>query len=613
MRFERLNLLGLLLTVLASACASPGGDSYSSDTSSVPEANGAALYATGRAYESQSNASDAVEFYTRAAELGYAPACKRLGEMHYHGQGIAVDHAAAARWFALGSAHGDPVSSSNLGILYCFGHGVERDLARAAELWRDAAEKGVADAQTNLGALYFTGEGVAQDYTEAVRWMREAAFAGDAVGQKKLALLYANGWGVPADPEQAVRWMHAAATQGDAQAEHYLGAYADSGFGMEQDPIDAARWYWKAAARSNPGSREAFDALDQSLRAEYERSEARGQRYMATVYFEGLGESVDAWMGFRNLLLAASQDDPKALLATAHCWAEGIGTEKDAERAMKDCLRAANLGYAPALFEYGLLYDDLGGYTRESHTEAVKCYRAAAEKGDANAKAMLALEPDFERALDGNGQAQLDLGICFSQTEILRRDFAAARHWLGLASAQDVTDANLRLGRLLVAGGDTVTVIGRRTYEPDPAAALPYYRKAAEFGSVAAQVELAKLLVRPGTDFTDVDEATQWANLASQNGDDSAIDVVQARVDDQRAYERSTSASTYSAGSDAYSYGSDTYDDVDSGDPIPFSPCGFCGGAGVVIRERGRFINGHWWPDTYSTCLECNGTGSLWH
>ncbi|MBI5433086.1 MAG: SEL1-like repeat protein [Planctomycetes bacterium] len=604
MRLDRLNLLGLLLTLLACACASTGGDSYSDDESSIPEVTGASLFARGQTLESQSNQAGAVELYAQSADLGYAPACKRLGEMHYHGQGIAVDHAAAAKWFALGAAHGDPVSSSNLGILYYFGRGVERDLARAAELWRGAAEKGVADAQTNLGGLYFTGEGVAQDYTEALHWMREAAFAGDAVGQKKLALMYANGWGGETDRGQAVHWMHAAATQGDAEAEHYLGIYANSGFGMEADPIDAARWFWKAAAQSNPESREAFDAIDQTLRAEYERAEARGQRYMATVYFEGLGESVDSWMGFRNMLLAAAQDDPKALLATAHCWAEGIGTEKDADRAMKDCLRAANLGYAPALYEYGLMFDDLGGYTRESHAEAVKCYRAAADRGDANAKSMLALEPDFERARGGNAQAQLDLGICFSQTEILRRDFAAASHWLGLASAQDVTDAHLRLARLLATGGDTVTVIGRRTYAPDPGAALPYYRKAAEYGVVAAQVELAKLLVRSGTDFTNLDEAIAWANLASNNGDDSAIDVVQARVNDRRAYELSASVSTYSADED---------DDVYYSDPIPDSPCGRCGGHGVLIRERGHFINGHWWGDTYTTCLECNGTGSLWH
>lgn len=603
MQFHLPRLPELLLTLLACACASTGGDSYSNDESSVPKVPGVSLFASGQSLESHSNQAGAIELYTQAADLGYAPAYKRLGEMHYHGQGTAVDHAAAVKWFTLAAAQGDPASSSNLGVLYFFGRGVERDPALAAEHWRKAAEQGYATAQTNLGALYVTGDGVGLDRVEAAKWFRKAAESGDATGQMKLGLQYANGWGVEKNPEEAVRWMHSAATQGDAEAQDLLADYALAGFGMEADAIVAACWYWKAAQQANPGSREAFDELDRSLRAENELGQARGQRYVGTVYFEGLGESVDAWTGFRFMLLAAKQDDPKALMETAHCWAEGIGTEKDIDRANRDCFRAMELGYAPAQFEYGLLHDAQGGYTRESHAEALKGFRAAAAQGHAGAKAMLVLEPAFQSAFDGNAQVQYNLANEFSEGARVRRDFHAARHWLTLASDQGHTDAQLRLARLFAAGGDTVTVIGRQTYVPDPGNAAAYYRKVAEIGYVEAQVELATLLVQAGNDTVDLDEAIRWANLAASNGDDGAIDIVQARVNARSSARLRESLANSAEYRDSSGYS----------DPPSDSPCGHCNGHGVLIREYGHWVGGHWWGDTYTTCLDCNGTGSLWH
>ena len=500
-----------LLTLLAGACASS-----ESRTPAVPEIPGQSSFVEAKSFEAR-DAARAVRLYTSAAEQGYAPAYKRLGEMHYHGIGTAADQVASAHWFALASEAGDVEAAYNLGIQLFYGRGVARDPALAAEQWRKAGEKGYADAQTNLGALYTTGEGVALDQVQAAQWFRRAAETGRATGQLKLGLMYANGWGVEKNPGAALRWVHAAATQGAADAQHSFADYALGGFGMEADPVEAARWYWKAAQQANPGSREAFDKLDSTLRAEFKRAEPRGQRYDGFAFLEGIGDTPDLEAGLACMRLAANQDDPIALMETARCSAAGIGTAKDVDSANKACFRAAQLGYAPAQYEYGILHDDQGGYTSASHAEALIGYTNAAAKGHAGAQAMLMLEPTFIGALAGQAQAQFDLGVSFIESDRVRHDYSAARHWLTLASDQQetnvflhITEVHLRLARLIAAGGDTITVIGRRTTPPDPVAAAVYYRRAANIGFADAQVELAKLLVRPENGNADLAEAIRW-------------------------------------------------------------------------------------------------------
>ena len=92
---------------------------------------------------------EALKWYRKAAEQGYAKAQYNLGLMYDNGDGVAEDHAEAFKWF------------------------------------RKAAEQGYASAQHNLGVMYAKGEGVPEDSVAAYAWFSVAAASGDDGGREK--------------------------------------------------------------------------------------------------------------------------------------------------------------------------------------------------------------------------------------------------------------------------------------------------------------------------------------------------------------------------------------------------------------------------------------------
>ena len=129
------------------------------------------------AYEQQ-NYHDAVYWFRKAAEQGYADAQRGLGVCYYNGEGVARDYLQAAYWFLKAAEQGDATAQCNLVVCYYNGYGVAQDYLQAVYWYRKAAEQGYAQAQYNLGYCYEIGYGVAQDDSQAVYWIRKAADQG---------------------------------------------------------------------------------------------------------------------------------------------------------------------------------------------------------------------------------------------------------------------------------------------------------------------------------------------------------------------------------------------------------------------------------------------------
>jgi TPR repeat protein len=601
-------LLSLCILSFVGACASGG---YEPDEpESVDLITGDDVYAEARRREANEGASDVViEQYTWAFENGSVPAAKRLAEIWLHGYGgRSVDHVAAVQWLERAADGGDVESRYNLGCMYSFGYGVEQDSASAAEHWRIAAEQGFAPARENLGTLYFVGSGVAEDPVEAARWFRLAAESGSAEGQYKLALMLRSGLGIAADPAEALRWMHAAAAQEHFNAICDMGAFAEQGIGMEADPLAAAYWYWKSAQKGADVGQDAFERLDGQLRAEAEGGEPRGMRWLGLALRDGLGVEVDAGASFAWFERAAQLDDPSATFELARCYAEGLGVEVDGQRAFDTCVAAARLGHAAANYEVALMIESIDGHGSEPHERALAWMRRAAELGHAAAQIHVELEPMFARALAGDREDQRGAGLAYAEGRLQRRDYEAARHWLELAHAQGDQTASLALGKLLLEGGESVTLIRTTTYPPDHLGAVSALESIASYGNTEARTLLATTYADSASPVHDLAAAIEWANLAAANGDFTSVPIVQSEVDRAARAESYASLATPSG-----SYDSGDSGDVDASDPMPLPPCGFCGGAGVVVAERGHYVGSHYWPDTYATCTECNGTGLLYH
>ncbi len=92
-----------------------------------------------------------------------------------NGQGVSQDYAQALIWYRKAAEQGYALAQRNLGSMYDQGQGVSQDNAQALIWYRKAAEQGDARAQGNLGVMYANGQGVPQDYVRAHMWFNLAA------------------------------------------------------------------------------------------------------------------------------------------------------------------------------------------------------------------------------------------------------------------------------------------------------------------------------------------------------------------------------------------------------------------------------------------------------
>jgi TPR repeat protein len=98
-----------------------------------------------------------------------------LGVIYKRGEGVEKDAVQAVHWYRKAAEKGYAQAQCCIGCMYLDGEGVNKDAVQAAHWYRKAADQGHAGAQNNLGGMYGNGVGVHQNDREAARWWRMAA------------------------------------------------------------------------------------------------------------------------------------------------------------------------------------------------------------------------------------------------------------------------------------------------------------------------------------------------------------------------------------------------------------------------------------------------------
>lgn len=187
------------------------------------------------------------------AKSGEAEAQNALGEAYYDGKGVTENLTEAVKWFTKAAEQENAKAQYNLGICYYYGYGVQyRDRREAVKWYTRAAEQGNADAQNDLGYCYEFGEGVDKNLKEAVKWYTKAAEQGLPVAQCNLGVCYKYGYGVEKNLEEAVKWYTKAANQEYARAQYNLGKAYDKGESVAKNDSEAMKWYLKAIKNNSP-------------------------------------------------------------------------------------------------------------------------------------------------------------------------------------------------------------------------------------------------------------------------------------------------------------------------------------------------------------------------
>jgi localization factor PodJL len=155
----------------------------------------------------------------RTAALANDPAAEyELGARYAEGRGMSQSLPDAVRWFERAADAGFAPAQFRLASLNEKGEGMKKDIQAARRLYLAAANKGHAKAMHNLAVLYAEGIEGKPDYKAASEWFRKAAGYGVTDSQYNLAILYARGIGIPANLAESYRWFALAAANGDTDA-----------------------------------------------------------------------------------------------------------------------------------------------------------------------------------------------------------------------------------------------------------------------------------------------------------------------------------------------------------------------------------------------------------
>ena len=194
----------------------------------------------------------ALECYNKVLEgkeqIYIASASYNIGNMYRYGVGVELDYAQAMVWYEKSADLGYATAMNAIGYMYNWGEGVEQNYAKAMEWYIKSANLGNSNAMANIGWLYFNGNGVEQDYTKVLEWYTKAADLGNVNAMSNIGWLYEDGMGVEQDYAKAFEWYTKAADLGDTTSMRNVGYYYENGLGVEQDSKKAQEWYDKAAA-----------------------------------------------------------------------------------------------------------------------------------------------------------------------------------------------------------------------------------------------------------------------------------------------------------------------------------------------------------------------------
>lgn len=269
------------------------------------------------------------------------------------------------------------------------------------------------------------------DPSDAARWLAVAARYGVPQAQTAYAQFLLDGRGTIQNPYAAFRWFLAAASAGSLDAVNMVGRCHEHGWGTRADPAEAARHYRAAAEQG----------LDW------------GQYNLAGLLARGAGVPRDRRQALDWYLRAARQGHAKSMNLVGRFLEEGWEVPADPAGADVWYRRAAEGGDFRGQFNHA------AGLARLGRTaEAAAWFRRAAEDGT------LGFLRSMARALEGHSAPELrEVAV-----------FALAR----CCESREAEDL-VAYGRALLRS-------------PDPAAALPWLRRAAAAGHPEARALLRR-------------------------------------------------------------------------------------------------------------------------
>ncbi len=335
----------------------------------------------------------AVEWMTRAANQGHAPAQRQLAKLYAGGvverQGQAFvtrfeDKAAAQHWLEAAASAGDVEAQYELAVYYSAPPTL--DLEQAFRYALKAGESGHVPAQRMVAGMYAAGKGVSADEAQALTWYAKAAAHGDVQSHARVAELYAGGRSLPRDPRKAFEWYLKGALAGDTSVYGTVARLYEEGGGIERDLTEAVRWYKMASQAYDTDATYALARLYLSGPITL-RSRPEALRWFL-IGVRQVTEGGDGTEAFEDEEFRTFRDEYRTLAsahyAVARMCETGVGLARDLAEAQRWFAEAARMAHAHpnvaalAHFKLGISY--MEGWAAQPDTKlALESFRKGSE------------------------------------------------------------------------------------------------------------------------------------------------------------------------------------------------------------------------------------------
>lgn len=429
-----------------------------------------------------------------------------LGSVYYNGQVTgARDLEKALPYLRAAADAGDVDAQFFLGERLLTGNEMEKDPATGERYLTAAAEQGSAGAQNDLGVICMNRE----DYTQAVHWLKLAAEQNHPGACNNLGVLYMKGLGLEKDATLAAHYMRLAAEQGDAAAQDNLGQMALENIGgVDGGPEEAEHWFTMAA----------------------QQGYAPAMNRLGLIYLQGLppvpsktGEAI-YWLN-----AAAERGHADAAFNLFLVYDTGRSElPKNPEAARRYLTLAADNGHAQAQYQLGRLLQNAEGVeylrqaARQGHADAMSSL------GVAYANGAMGLPCDHDEAKKyflagaelGSGTSLYSLGVMCLNGDRMVQDSKRGIELLTQAAELSNEAALDALARIYALG-----LFG---LEPDHKKAVAYAERAAAMNNTEAMMNLARILLRDGSEVYDKEAAMRWLHKAVDLGSEAACNLLGA-------------------------------------------------------------------------------------
>lgn len=433
----------------------------------------------------------AIPLLRQAAEQGHVEAAFQLAGCLLNGGGSRPDYTAARQWLQKAADAGHPYARYNLLQMRAFDG---EPFSAQVDEYTELAEKGILHAQLRM--LEYCAE---NKDPQAVHWAELAAAQNSPDAQYFLAKHYQQA--SQPDLEKAHRLFTQAAEQGLIAAHWQLGNQYRYGQFVEKDLKKAAEHFLPAAQDDISAAQTALGEIllengDGSgvewLQKAVRQGDINAHALLANVYLIGKYVERDYQQARQHASTAARCNHPEALRLLGDIFRYGLGIEADADTALRQYQRAAELGNMAA--HQKLLTD-----TALSHSEH---YNEAKQAALLYQKADKAYQTAFSYHY-GLGRSQ---------------DYMQARKFYIEAAELNHRKAQTNLGMMYYNG---------QGVETDPEQAAYWFEQAANQDDVIAQYNLACLYYHGRGVPRSTETACHWLQAAISSGHEQATALKQ--------------------------------------------------------------------------------------